>query len=109
MSGSVIATLKINPPAGHSICLGHLFSPYTKKGGAIMRIDRILLTVVLTTALVAGAVGSAGTPRKPAAARKPAGAVTFSGTIAAPPEAAEVTWGKGALILRGCKKLTSHY
>jgi hypothetical protein len=64
-----------------------------------MRIDRILLAVVLTTALVSGAVGSAGTPRKPAAARKLVGAVTFSGTIAAPPDAAGVTWGKGTLIL----------
>jgi hypothetical protein len=65
----------------------------------MMRINRMLLAVVLTTALVFGAVESAGTPRKPAAARKPAGAVNFPGTIAAPPEAAEVTWGKGALIL----------
>ena len=64
-----------------------------------MRIDRILLAVVLTTTLVSGAVWSAGTPRKPAAARSPAGAVTFSGTIAAPPDAAGVTWGKGTLIL----------
>jgi hypothetical protein len=60
-----------------------------------MRIDRVLLAVVLTTALVSGAVGSAGTPRKPAAARKPVGVVTF----AAPPDAAGVTWGKGTLIL----------
>ena len=65
----------------------------------MMRIDRILPAVVLTAVLVSGAVGSAGTPRGPAAARKPAGAVTFSGTIAAPPDAAGVTWGKGTLIL----------
>ena len=65
----------------------------------MMRIDRMLLAVMLTAALVSGSVGSAGTPRGPAAGRKPAGAVTFSGTIAAPPDAAGVTWGKGTLIL----------
>ena len=63
------------------------------------RINQILLAVVLTATLISGAVASAGVARTPAAARKPAGAVIFSGTIAAPPDAAGVTWGKGTLIL----------
>jgi hypothetical protein len=63
------------------------------------RIGQILLAVMVTATLVTGAVVSAGVAQKPPAARKPAGAVTFSGTIAAPPEAAGVTWGKGTLIL----------
>jgi hypothetical protein len=65
----------------------------------VTRIDQVLLAVVLTATLLSGAVVSAGVARTPAAARKPAGAVTFSGTIAAPPDAAGVTWGKGTLIL----------
>src|SRR5919106_6471117 len=63
------------------------------------RIGQILLAVMVTATLVTGAVVSAGVAQKPPAAGKPAGAVTFSGTIAAPPEAAGVTWGKGTLIL----------
>ena len=65
----------------------------------MMRIAQILLAEVLAAVLVTGAVVSAGVAQKPPAARKPAGAVTFAGTIAAPPEAAGVTWGKGTLIL----------
>ena len=65
----------------------------------MMRIVQILLAEVLAAVLVTGAVVSAGVAQKPPAARKPAGAVTFAGTIAAPPEAAGVTWGKGTLIL----------
>jgi hypothetical protein len=64
------------------------------------RIGRILLAVVLTATLISGAVVSAGVARKPAAARKPAGGVTFSGIIAAPPDETGVTWGKGTLLLR---------
>ena len=64
------------------------------------RIEQILLAVVLTATLITGAVVSAGVTRTPPAARKPGGAVTFAGTIAVPPEAAGVTWGKGTLILR---------
>jgi hypothetical protein len=64
------------------------------------RIVQILLAVVLTAMLLPGMVVSAGVARTPAAARKPAGAVIFSGTIAAPPVAPGVIWGKGTLILR---------
>jgi hypothetical protein len=63
------------------------------------RINQILLAAVLTATLLSSAIVSAGVARTPAAARKPAGAVIFSGTIAAPPDAAGVTWGKGTLIL----------
>jgi hypothetical protein len=63
------------------------------------RIIQILLAALLTATLFSGAVMSAGVARTPAATRKPAGAVIFSGTIAAPPDAAGVTRGKGTLIL----------
>jgi hypothetical protein len=57
------------------------------------RMFRILLAVSLVTTVVTGAVGYAGQ------ARKPAGAVTLAGTVAAPSSGEGATWGKGTLIL----------
>ena len=60
-----------------------------------------LLTVVACIGLLSAVVAQAGQARKPAAQPpKAAGAVTFSGTVAAPPGGGSgVTWGKGTLIL----------
>jgi hypothetical protein len=59
-----------------------------------MRMSHFLLTVVSITAMLAGVSGYAGQ------ARKPSGAVTFSGAVAVPSSSGEgVTWGKGTLIL----------
>jgi hypothetical protein len=64
------------------------------------RIFRNPLTVALTTILLLVAAGYAGHARKSTGQPpKPAGAVTFAGTVAAPPSGAGVTWGKGTLIL----------
>jgi hypothetical protein len=94
-----LMTAKVNLPAGRSPGVGRLFPLHIARREKIMtRIDHILLVVMLAATLISAGVGSAGVPRKPAA-RQPAGAVTFSGTIAAPPDAAGVTWGKGTLIL----------
>jgi hypothetical protein len=86
--------MKSRPRA--SVCTAH-----AKDKEVIMmtRIEQLLLAVVLSATLVTGAVVSAGVSHKPPATRKLAGMVSFSGTIAAPPEAPGVTWGKGTLIL----------
>lgn len=60
---------------------------------------RNLLTLMLITSCLAVVV-YAGQPRKPVGqSPKAAGAVTFAGTVAAPPSGMGVTWGKGTLIL----------
>jgi hypothetical protein len=60
-----------------------------------------LLAVAVCIGLLSGVVAQAGQARKPAAQPpKAAGAVTFAGTVAAPPGGGSgVTWGKGTLIL----------
>lgn len=65
------------------------------------RLSSCLLTVVGSIALLSGVVAQAGQARKPAAQPpKPAGAVTFAGTVVTPPGGGSgVTWGKGTLIL----------
>jgi hypothetical protein len=66
------------------------------------RMVRNLLTVVLTTSLLMAVVAYAGQARKPVSrSPKASGAVTFAGTVAAPPSGVGVTWGKGTLILNG--------
>ena len=63
------------------------------------RMVRNLLTLMLITSCLA-AVVYAGQARKAVGqSPKAAGAVTFAGTIAAPPSGMGVTWGKGTLIL----------
>jgi hypothetical protein len=63
------------------------------------RMVRNLLTLLLITSCLA-AVVYAGQGRKPVGqSPKAAGAVTFAGTVAAPPGGMGVTWGKGTLIL----------
>jgi hypothetical protein len=64
------------------------------------RMIRNLLTLMLITSCLAAVVGYAGQGRKPGSqSPKAAGAVTFAGTVAAPPSGMGVTWGKGTLIL----------
>jgi hypothetical protein len=60
-----------------------------------------MLAVVLSIGLLSAVVAQAGQSRKPAGqSPKAAGAVTFAGTVAAPPGGGSgVTWGKGTLIL----------
>jgi hypothetical protein len=63
------------------------------------RMVRNLLTLMLITSCLAVVV-YAGQARKPVGqSPKAAGAVTFAGTVAAPPSGMGVTWGKGTLIL----------
>jgi hypothetical protein len=65
------------------------------------RLSGTLLVVVVGIGMLSGVVAQAGQARKPAAQiPKAAGAVTFTGTVAAPPGGSSgVTWGKGTLIL----------
>jgi hypothetical protein len=64
------------------------------------RMVRNLLTLMLITGCLAAAAVYAGQARKPVGqSPKAAGAVTFAGTVAAPPGGMGVTWGKGTLIL----------
>jgi hypothetical protein len=64
------------------------------------RMVRNLLTVVLISGMMTAIVAQAGQAHKRAGqSRQAAGAVTFAGTVAAPPSGAGVTWGKGTLIL----------
>jgi hypothetical protein len=64
------------------------------------RMVRNLLTLMLITSCLAAVVVCAGQARKPVGqSPKAAGAVTFAGTVAAPPSGMGVTWGKGTLIL----------
>jgi hypothetical protein len=66
----------------------------------MVRKCRSLLTAVLSITVLATVIVYAGQTRKPVGqSPKPAGAVTFAGTVAAPPSGAGVTWGKGTLIL----------
>jgi hypothetical protein len=60
-----------------------------------------LMAMVVSIGLLSGVVAQAGQARRPAAQpSKAAGAVTFAGTVAAPPGGSSgVTWGKGTLIL----------
>jgi hypothetical protein len=65
------------------------------------RLSNGLLALVVGISVLSGGVAQSGQARKPADRQpKAAGAVTFSGTVAAPPGGSSgVTWGKGTLIL----------
>jgi hypothetical protein len=64
------------------------------------RMVRGLLTLLLTTGCLAAVMAHAGQAQKPVGqSPKAAGAVTFAGTVAAPPSGMGATWGKGTLIL----------
>jgi hypothetical protein len=64
------------------------------------RSSSALLAVVVSIGMLSAVVAHAGQARRPAAyPPKAAGAVTFAGTVAAPPGGSSgVTWGKGTLI-----------
>jgi hypothetical protein len=65
------------------------------------RMSSCLMALVFSLGVLSGVVAQAGQARKPATQpAKAAGAVTFEGTVAAPPGGGSgVTWGKGTLIL----------
>jgi hypothetical protein len=65
------------------------------------RLSGSLLALAIGIGVFSGVVAQAGQARKPVVQpSKPAGAVTFTGTVAAPPGGSSgVTWGKGTLLL----------
>jgi hypothetical protein len=72
-----------------------------QKGGRMVRMCHLLLAGVVSVGLLFGSIVQAGQARKSTTgALKASGAVTFTGTVAAPPGGESgVTWGKGTLIM----------
>jgi hypothetical protein len=72
----------------------HLCPENAGKEGLMVQLVRISLTVGLAITLLTGLVAHVGETQKPA------GAVTFAGSVATPASGESgVTWGKGTLIL----------